>query len=422
MAILSLGVSYRSAPVELLEQLGFAQEDLQKAYDHLTRLPSVDGAVILSTCNRVEIVAEVESYHAGFQELKGFLAESRELAPEAFAEPLYSHYEEQAAEHLFDVAAGIDSMVTGEPQILTQVRAAIRDAKGEGAAGPQLESLFRHAVRAGRRARAETGIAAAPGAFIEAGLALAERALGDLATADVLVLGAGQMSALAAQALQERGAERVHVLNRNLDHAETLVRRTGGSAENLAQLPGALARADLVVSSTGASGSIVDLAAAEAAVAARAGRPLFFLDLAVPRDVEAAVGDLPGVEVANVDDLGRSVGGGDEGEITKARAVIEEEVANFAAWRRNAALAPLITALHERGDQIRRAELRRVAGKLRDLSPEQLEAVEGALRGAVNKLLHEPMVRAKRDESQADALRALFGLEDEPPLRSDQAP
>lgn len=421
MAILSLGVSYRSAPVELLEQLGFPEEDLQKAYDHLTRLPSVDGAVILSTCNRVEIVADVESYHAGFQELKGFLAESREVAPEVFAEPLYSHYEDQAAEHLFDVAAGIDSMVAGEPQILTQVRAAIREAKAEGAARPQLDSLFRHAVRAGRRARAETGISAAPGAFIEAGLALAERTLGDLADIELLVLGAGQMATLAAQALQERGVVRVKVLNRSLGHAQALARRTGGSAEQLANLPDALARADLVVCSTGASGTIVDAETVASALAGRPDRPLFFLDLAVPRDVESAVGDLPGVDVANVDDLGRSIGGGDEGEITKARAVIAEEVANFAAWRRNAALAPLLKALHDRGEQVRVAELRRMSGKLRDLTSEQREAVEATLRGAVNKLLHEPMVRAKQSEAQADALRALFGL-DEPTPRSGQEP
>ncbi len=422
MAILSLGISYRSAPVELLEQLAFPEEDLQKAYDHLTRLPSVEGGVILSTCNRVEIVADVEGYHAGFQELKGFLAESREVSPEVFAAPLYSHYEDQAAEHLFDVSAGIDSMVAGEPQILSQVRAAIRDAKAEGAAGPLLDSLFRHAVRAGRRARAETGISAASDAFIEAGLALAERTLGDLAEIELLVLGAGQMATLAAQALQERGVARVKVLNRSLEHAQALARRTGGSAEQLAHLPEALVRADLVVCSTGATGTIVDVAVTQAAIAERGGRPLFFLDLAVPRDVEAGVADLPGVEVANVDDLGRSVGGGDEGEIAKARSVIADEVANFAAWRRNAALAPLIKALHDRGEQIRLAELRRASGKLRDLSPEQLETVEAALRGAINKLLHEPVVRAKRSEAQADALRALFGLEDEPTPRSDQEP
>src|ERR671937_2706406 len=171
MPVLALGVCHRRAPVELLERLSFGADDLTKAYHHLTRTDSVRGAVILSTCNRVEVYAEVDAYHAGFQALKGFLTDSREVPADEFAEPLYSHYEEQAAEHLFSVAAGLDSMVLGEPQILVQVRQAFRAAEAEAAAGPVLAQLFRRAVRAGRRARSEPAIGASPAAFGQAGAA-----------------------------------------------------------------------------------------------------------------------------------------------------------------------------------------------------------------------------------------------------------
>ena len=422
MAILSLGVSYRAAPVELLERLAFTEDDLPKAYHHLTRQVAVRGAVIISTCNRVEVFADVDSYHAGFQELKEFLAESREVAPEAFAEPLYSHYEEQAAEHLFEVAAGIDSMVTGEPQILTQVRAAIRTAKDEEAAGGTLESLFRHAVSAGRRARAETGISASALAFIEHGISLAERSLGSLAERDVLVLGAGQLGELAAQALQAKGVGSLKVLNRSVERAQVLAHKTGASAGELAHLPSALAHADLVVCSTDASGPIVDAAGVEEAMGEREGRPLFFLDLAVPRDVEAAVAAITGVEVANVDDLGRTLAGGDEDEIAKAREIILDEVEKFQLWRRNATLAPLITALQDKGERIREAEIKRARGKLADLTPEQFEAIERVTRGIIAKLLHDPVMHAKEGDVQAQTLRAIFDLpesDDDDEGRSD---
>src|SRR6266705_756156 len=180
MPILSLGVSYRRASVELLERLSFVHDDLPKAYRRLMDEPEISGAVILSTCNRVELYAEVASYHAGFLALKRFLSESREIGTDEFAEPLYSHYEDDAAEHLFEVAAGIDSVVLGEPQILSQVRQAYRRAEAEGATGPVLGRLFRSAVRAGKRARAETAIGASPAGFIEAGATLAEEALGPL--------------------------------------------------------------------------------------------------------------------------------------------------------------------------------------------------------------------------------------------------
>ena len=410
MSILSLGVSYRAAPVDLLERLAFPQEDLAKAYHRLTRMGSIRGAVIVSTCNRVEVYADVDAYHAGFQELKQFLSESREVAPEEFAGPVYSHYEEQAAEHLFSVAAGVDSMVTGEPQILSQVRAAVRAATEEKAATRELASLFRHAVRAGRRARTETGIAASPGAFVDAGIELAERSMGTLEGASLLVLGAGQMSELAGKSLSERGVGSMRVLNRSLERAQALARKTGGSAGEMINLPDALASADIVVSSTGASGVLVERNAVKRALAARDGRSLFFLDLAVPRDVDPAVASLPGVSVANIDDLGRVVADGDEDEVAKARAIVGEEVTRFRVWRRAEALAPVIHALKEKGERIRAAELGRARAKLARLSGDEREAVEAATKAIVAKLLHHPVVRTKEGRIQAAVLRELFDI------------
>ncbi|HXF57102.1 MAG TPA: glutamyl-tRNA reductase, partial [Actinomycetota bacterium] len=227
MPILALGVSYRRAPVELLDRLAFGADDYPKAYRQLLDLEAVREGVILSTCNRVEVFAEVSSYHAGFLDLKRFLAESRSVPPEEFAEPLYSHYEDDAAEHLFSVAAGIDSMVVGEPQILGQVRDAYRRAQEEGAVGPFLSALFRSAIRAGRRARAETAIAASPAAFVEAGAELAARALGGLAGRSAVVVGAGAMATLAARHLRSLGVGRIRVVNRSPDRARRLAAQAG---------------------------------------------------------------------------------------------------------------------------------------------------------------------------------------------------
>ena len=417
MPILCLGVSYRHAPVELLERLAFADEEYAKAYDRLGGLESVREAVLLSTCNRVEVYAEVEGYHQGFQDLKRFVAESREVDVEDFAEPLYSHYEDQAAEHLFSVAAGLDSMVLGETQILAQVRAAFRRAEAEGATGPAVSTLFRQAVRAGRRVRAETGIGASPAAFVEAGSTLAAQHLSGLEGRFALVVGAGTMAELAVEALRARGIRDVLVLGRRPRRAQRLAARTGARHGGLDDLEAALAAADLVVSSTGATGTVVSARAVRGGVAG--GRRLFLLDLAVPRDVEPAAADVPGVAVADIDDLrgvladSRTTGAD---EVEMARAVVAEESRKYTVARRAARVAPLIEALHARGEHVRAAELRRIAARLQGLSEREREAVEALSRGIVRTLLHDPVIRLKDlagrglEEPHAQALIELFDL------------
>ncbi|MDP8957116.1 MAG: glutamyl-tRNA reductase [Actinomycetota bacterium] len=421
MPILALGVSYRRAPVELLERLAFGAEDYPKAYRRLRDLSSVQEAAVLSTCNRVEVFGEVSSYHAGFLDLKRFLSESREVPPDEFADPLYSHYEDEAAEHLFSVAAGIDSMVLGEPQIFAQVREAYRRAESEEAAGPVLGSLFRGAVRAGRRVRTETAIGTAPSGFVEAGAALAERELGSLDGKAVVVVGAGAMATLAARHLRGRSVGSITVLSRNPNRAAALATKVEGTALPLSEVPAAIAGADLVVSSTGASGTVIGTRAIRTGIGDRPpDRPLFVLDLAVPRDVEPEVGELPSVRLADLDDLRdivsvRNASVADE--VSRARAIIDDEVRRFTSWRRSAKLSPLIQALRERGASIEAAELARVAPKLTELSPKEREAVESLAQGIVAKLLHQPIVAIKKGagsgpgENLAQAVAELFGIE-----------
>jgi glutamyl-tRNA reductase len=422
MPILALGVSYRRAPVELLERLAFADDDYPKAYRRLLELEAVTEGAILSTCNRVEVFAEVTSYHAGFLDLKRFLAEAREVPPEEFAEPLYSHYQDDAAAHLFRVAAGLDSMVLGEPQILSQVRATHRRAEAEGAIGPNLSALFRGAIRAGRRARAETMIGASPAAFVEAGATLADAVLDGLAGRSVLVVGAGGMATLAVRHLRDRGVGHIRVVNRNPDRAKRLAERVGVDHAGLDVLISALAQADLVVSSTGAAGVVIDADAVRDALRenGRAGRPLFMLDLAVPRDIDPEVVRLDGVHLADIDDLRETLAQQNAlatREIDRVRAIVAEEANRFRSWRRASRFAPLIQALRERGDRIQAAELARVASKLSGLSDREREAVEALARGIVAKLLHDPIVKLKElsapgtGDSLARGVAELFGLE-----------
>ncbi|MGH2740833.1 MAG: glutamyl-tRNA reductase, partial [Actinomycetota bacterium] len=387
MALLALGVSYRRAPVELLERLAFGEEEYPKAYHHLASLEAVRESVVLSTCNRVEVFASVTHYHQGFQDLKRFLSESRDVPMEEFAEPLYSHYEEQAVEHLFSVAGGIDSMVVGEPQILSQVREAFRRARTEDAAGEAMTALFTQAVRVGRRVRTETAIGASPAAYIEAGADLASDFLGGLEGCSLLVVGAGKMSELGVRGLRARGIGSVRILNRTPERAARIAATIGASSGGLGELGEALPEADLVVTSTGATGIVVGGGSISAAMTGREHRPLFLLDLAVPRDVDPGARMVPGVGVADIDDLrGLVANAAAAEEVEKGRAIVAEETRRFVTKQRAARFAPLIAALHARGEEVRAAELERLASKLSRLPGRDREAIEALTRRIVKTL------------------------------------
>jgi glutamyl-tRNA reductase len=415
MPILTLGVSFRRASIELLERLSFADDELVKAYRHALDVEAVDEVVILSTCNRVEITANVPSYHAGFLALKRVLTESRGVAPEELADPLYSHWEQDAADHLFAVAAGLDSMVIGETQIHAQVREALRTAEAEGASGPAVRSLFHAAARAGRRARAETSLGAAPDAFVALGVELAAEDLGDLRGRHVVVVGAGRMAGLAVQHLHARGVGSVLVLNRSIEHARALAERTGGDFAGLDDLPSAIADADLVVSATGAAAAVIDAETVGSAIDRTRTAPLVLLDLAVPRDVEPAVEALDGVRLIDIRAIRERVmarGDATADDIARAHEIVAEEVRRWVVRRRSDALAPLIRAVQARGQEAVSSELARYAGRLSDLTPREREAVEALARGVAAKLLHDPIVELKeRSEPGADDLHAKLLIE-----------
>jgi glutamyl-tRNA reductase len=417
VGILGLGVSFRRAPVELLELLAFDDADLTKAYHHARDLEGVEEVVVLSTCNRVEVYGSVASYHTGFLALKRMLLETRHVEPEVIADPLYAHWDRDAADHLFSVSSGLDSMVLGETQIQSQVRDAFRTAEVEGAAGPALASVFHAATRAGRRVRAETGLGAAPDAYVGLGADLAEDSLGGLAGRATVVIGAGTMAGLAIRHLRGRDAGPIRILNRSPERARALAGRTGVEHGGLEGVPDALLEADLVVSATGAAGHVIARDALRRAAAGRAGRPLVVLDLAVPRDVEPGT-DVDGVEVFDVLALRERIGDRSPEtaeEVSRAKELVADEVRRWQIRRRGDELAPLIRALRERGDAVVRAELDRWAAQLATLEPQEREAVEAIARGVAAKLLHEPIVGLKEhgdaDRSHAKLLAELFGLD-----------
>lgn len=415
MAVLALGISFRRAPIDLLERLAFTEGDLSKAYRHARELDGIDEAVVLSTCNRVEVYGSVTSYHAGFLALKRLLIETRGVGEEQLAEGLYAHWERDAFEHLFSVAGGLDSMVLGETQIQSQVREALRLADGEEAAGTQLKGLFHAATRTGRRIRQETSLGAAPDAFVGRGASLAEEVLGGLAGRSVVVIGAGTMASLAVKHLRQRGVGSMHILNRSLPHARALAERTRAHHGDLDALPTVLREADLVVSATGATGMVVHADVVRAARPAAA--PLVLLDMAVPRDVEPDAGSLPGVTLIDVDALRDRGSAVEEDAIAQAREIVSEEVRRFVVRRRGDELAPLIRSLRRRGDAVLQGELERHAGRLHDLTPDERAAVEALARGIVAKLLHDPIVALKErsepgsERTHAKLLAELLGLD-----------
>ncbi|MFL6294998.1 MAG: glutamyl-tRNA reductase, partial [Actinomycetes bacterium] len=402
MPVYVVGANYRSAPLELLERLAVDAERRPKALAGLLDLEHVHEAVVVSTCNRVEVYVAVSRFHGAAGDVRRFLADLHGLALGEFADHLYDYYEERAVQHLFAVAAGIDSMVVGEAQILSQVREAFQAAQAERTVGPVLSALFARAIKVGRRARSETGIGAGLASTVTVGLRVADAQLGGLAGRRALLVGAGGVARLAGRALRKAGAGELVVANRTPASGAALARELAGRAVPLDRVAEELALADLAVAATAGTTMTVTAAAVAAALDRRAGphgerRPLVVLDLGVPRDVEPEVRELPGVVLADLDAL-RAVLETDEGprrEVERVRALIAEESAAFMGGQREARLSPTIRALRARAEQVRQQELAKAAGRLAGLDDRQRAAVEAMTRGLVNKLLHDPMVRGK---------------------------
>jgi len=418
VSVLVLGLNYKTAPIGLLERVAVPAEHTSKALAGLVARDHVAGAVVLSTCNRVEVYAHVTKFHGGMADLRNFFAEWASLAPEDFADLCYDHYDDRAAAHLFAVAGGLDSMVVGERQIATQIKQAFADAEREGTVGRVLGSLFRQALRVGRRVRSDTAISAGGASMVDVGLTAAERVLGQLDGRTVLLVGAGKMGGMAARRLHGR-AGRLVIANRSAEKGERLALSVDGDVLDFPDLGSGLADADLVVSSTGASVPVIDQDTVAEAMRHRPGRPLALLDLAVPRDVDPGCSFVPGVTVLDVDAIRQLTTTGETGvEVAKARRIVEEEAARFAGWTRTVLVEPTVTALRQHAEAVRAAELERAAPRLSSLTDAQRDAVEAMTRGIVNTLLHDPTVTlksiadARGGELHADVLRELFGLDD----------
>ena len=422
MPVFVLGLNFRSAPLELLERLSITPERRPKALAHLLSQEHVQEGVILSTCNRVEVYAAISRFHSGATGVRRFLAEFHHADPQDFADFLYAYYDERAVQHLFGVAAGADSMVLGEAQILGQVREAFQAAQDEHATGPLLSALFAHAIKAGRRARTESGIGDRLASTVTVGLQLAEARLGSLDGSRVLVVGAGRMGRLAVQGARAAGAGQVVVANRTPARAAAVAQTVPGArAVTLDRLEAELAAADLAVASTAAVTPTLTRELVERALAVRRAGPLVLLDLGVPRDVDPEVHGLPGVVLADLDALRALLETGDDAdlrELERARRLIVEETRAFMVAQREARLAPTIRALRTRAEAVRQLELAAAAGRLAGLDERQRAAVEALTRGLVNKLLHDPIVRGKAlaagpdGELVATILRTLYALDD----------
>jgi glutamyl-tRNA reductase len=419
VSVVVIGLNHKSASLDLLERMTVDGARLPKALHDLTSRENLSEAVLLSTCNRTEIYAVAERFHGGFHDARDFLAQLAFLAPEDFADHLYVHHDGDAVIHLFQVAAGLDSAVLGESEILGQVGAAWDTAREEGAAGATLNLLFRHSLEAGKRVRTETGIARGITSVSQAAVALAVDRLGGLADRRVLVVGTGEMGEGMAVALADAGAADVLVANRTASAAHALADRVGGQALPLSALEDGLSDVDVLLTSTGAQSLILEHTDVARVMEARAGRPLLVIDVAVPRDVDPAAADLDGVTLLDMADLHhfteRSVAGR-RLEAEKAEALIAEAAVRYQAEASAREAAPLVASLRDRAEAMRAAELDRVAGRLAGLDDREREAVEAATRAIVAKLLHEPTVRLKdatgtsRGDRLAESLRDLFDL------------
>ena len=419
MSVVAIGCNHRSTPLALLERMTVAAVDLPKALHELGDAEHLSEVVVLSTCNRIEVYAFAERFHGGYADVREFLSRHAGLAPEDVGDQLYAFHDDDAVRHLFSVAAGLDSAVVGEHEILGQVRTAWEVARDETAVGTTLGPLFRHAVETGKRARAETEISRGIASVSQAAIALAAEHLGGLAGRSVLVIGAGEMAERTLKALTSAGAAEILVANRTWERAEALAQKCGGRAIPLEQVGATLAAVDVLVTTTGAQETILENGAVDATLASRQGEPLLIVDVAVPRDVDPAAAELPGVTLLDMDDLGSFVDIGLAGraaEVGKVRAIVDSEVDRYRAMVSAREVAPLIGSLRGAADEIRSSELERFASRLSGLDADERQAVEALTKGIVNKLLHQPTVRLKdaaghaRGDRLAEALRDLFDL------------
>lgn len=427
MSVLLFGVSHRSAPVSVLEQLSTDESDQVKIIDQVLQSPLVTEAMVLSTCNRVEVYAVVDAFHGGLSAIGQVLAEHSGMSMGDLTKYAYVRYSEAAVEHLFAVASGLDSAVIGEQQVLGQVRRAYANAETNKTVGRILHDLAQRALSVGKRVHSETAIDAAGASVVSVALDIAGVRLSGLAGRTATVVGAGSMGGLSVAHLLRSGITHIDVVNRSLPRAERLaenIRQQGATAQahTLEELPTALAAADVVVSCTGAVRPVVSLADVHHALASvrrdETAAPLVLCDLGMPRDVDPAVAGLPGVAVIDMDRVQREPSARAAAtDAEAARQIVAAEVASYLAGQRMSEVTPTVTALRQRAADVVEAELLRLDNRLPGLDDAQRDEVARTVRRVVDKLLHAPTVRVKQlasapgGDSYAEALRELFELD-----------
>lgn len=418
--LLALGVSHKTAPLEQRERLALTEGRAMGVLRELTASAQVREAAAISTCNRTELYLVVADAVEAESVALGVLAREADIRPTELVAHLYSHRGTDAARHLFRVAAGLDSMIIGEAEVQGQVKRAYEMALVEGATGPILNRLFRGALTAGGRARAETGVSEKGLSISSVAVELARRTLGDLSQRHVLVIGAGETAELVARALVARGADTVFIANRRYDRAIGLAQRFGGHAVRIDELPLRLTEADIVVCATHSPHHIVEHDGLREVMDERDGRPLLVVDIAVPRDVDPACREIPGVSLHDVDDIQAIVGRnltGREAEAKLAERIIDAELQRFEAWLASLEVVPTITSLRERSDEIVRRVLAENESRWETLSEADRERVETLAAAVASRLLHEPTMRMKRAVGtdaaylHVNTLRELFGLD-----------
>jgi glutamyl-tRNA reductase len=421
MSVLVVGLSHRTAPIELLERTTLSRAAAGELTSELCRGDHVIEAISLVTCNRLEVYADVSKFHGGVGAIGNTLAKVTGVSLEELTEHLYVHYEGAAVAHLFRVTCGLDSMAVGEAQILGQVRTALRAAQTAGSAGRTIGHLVQNALRVGKRAHSETRIDRAGPTLVEAGLKRAAELLGPLDHLQCLVLGAGAMSGLAVASASRAGLTSISICSRTLGRAGRLAASVGGASIPLPALPSALAEADLVIACAGSVGYLVSEQIVRQAQAARAGRPQVFIDLALPRDVDPSIAALAEVSVFDLEQLGHDLSAeGLSEDLADVRELVADEVAIYLADQRAKEVAPTVVALRAMARGVVETELHRLGSRVGELDPTVLAELEQTVHRVVEKLLHQPTVRVKElaaepgGDSYAQALRLLFNLGPEP--------
>jgi glutamyl-tRNA reductase len=413
MSVLVVGLSHRTAPVTALERASIGADDLPKLLHELQDTEAITEVLALSTCNRIEVYADVARFHPAVAEITAVLARQADMPVGDLGDYLYVHFAEAAVEHMFSVAAGLDSMVVGESQILGQLRAAYTASANTGTVGSVLHELAQTSLRVGKRIHAETGIDRAGASIVSVALDCAEGVLGPLSSVRAVIVGAGSMGALTGATLRRRGVLDLVVSNRTAERGARLAQTLRGRAVPLARLPEEIAAADLVVSSTGATGLVLE----RDAFTERDGRALVVLDLALPRDVDRAIAERPGITYVDLDSVRARGAVVSDAELQAAAAMVTEELQDYLLSQQRLAVAPTVTALRSRANAVIDAELVRLDARLPDLDAASRSEVADAVRRAVEKVLHAPTVRVKElastpeGDRYAQALRELFDLD-----------